>query len=336
MTPSKKPLPAYLLILIDILLTGAALCIFALYHHVLPQMLQGDNITISRPTTAGFATVESSSDSSSSSSAANSIPEDVGSFYDKFASRFSDTVVSTDSSYASPNVSITVSKEVLGSGISTITYHLADVYIADISQFRTGFAGNTYAKGVRDSLTDMDAFYDALLSIAGDYYGNHDDGIVIRNGVVYRSIITQEDVCVLYYDGTMDTISPEDFDIDEVVANGAWQAWTFGPMLLKDGQQTATFNTSSYLTRSHPRTAVGYYEPGHYCFVVIDGRDTGYSSGMTLEQMSELFASLGCQTAYNLDGGKSAMMVYNDVVVNQPDGGGRELSDMVYITEAIQ
>ncbi len=333
MSSSKKPLPAYMLIVIDVLLTGAALCVFALFHHVLPQARKGENITISRPVAA--VTAEPGGQNSASSSA-NAAQETVGSFYEKFADHFSDTVVSTENSYTSPNVSITVHKEVLGSGSSTITYYLADVYIADISLLRTGFAGDTYGKGLRDSLADMDAFYDALLSIAGDYYGNHDDGIVIRNGVVYRSTVTQEDICVLYYDGTMETIAPEDFNIDAVVAKGAWQAWTFGPMLLENGQKTAAFNTSSYLTRSHPRTAIGYYEPGHYCFVVIDGRDTGYSGGMTLAQMSDLFASLGCRAAYNLDGGRSAVMVYNDEVINQPDGGGRELSDMVYIAEEIQ
>ena len=56
----------------------------------------------------------------------------------------------------------------------------------------------------------------------------------------------------------------------------------------------------------NPRSAVGYYEPGHYCFVVIDGRQPGYSKGATLMQLAQLFESLGCKEAYNLDGGKSA------------------------------
>jgi exopolysaccharide biosynthesis protein len=346
----RKQLPTVLLVIIDVIVTGIALCVFALFHHVLPKAMQGENIQIIRPgaIVAAAETQTSLSEEETSVSGQKedttidqtveaSQQETVGSFLTKFAGHFSDTVISTENSYSSPNTSITVSKKVLGSGNSTITYYIADVYIADISLFRTGFAGNTYGKGLRDSLVDMDVFYDALVSVAGDYYGNHDDGVVIRNGVVYRSEKTQEDICVLYYDGTMETFSPGEFDIDRAVANGAWQAWTFGPMLLKgNGEQMTSFNTTSYLTKNHPRTAIGYYEPGHYCFVVIDGRDTGYSSGMTLTQMSGLFASLGCRAAYNLDGGKSAVMVYSDAVVNQPDGGGRELSDCVYIAEAIQ
>jgi exopolysaccharide biosynthesis protein len=347
----RKTIPAFLLVIIDVLVTGAALCVFALFHHVLPMAIQGENIQIVRPGAIVAAAESQSSltDKETSVSSQQAEPaamaqtgetstqEDIGSFLKKFAGHFSDTVISTENTYSSPNASITVSKEVVGSGNSTITYYVADVYISDISLFRTGFAGNTYGKGLRDSLEDMDEYYNALVSVAGDYYGNHDDGVVIRNGVVYRNEMAQEDICVLYYDGTMETLSPGEFDIDQAVAKGAWQAWTFGPMLLKgNGEQMTSFNTSSYLTKNHPRTAIGYYEPGHYCFVVIDGRDTGYSSGMTLTQMSELFASLGCRAAYNLDGGKSAAMVYSDTVVNQPDSGGRELSDCVYIAEAIQ
>jgi exopolysaccharide biosynthesis protein len=347
---TRKPLAAGILIFIDILVTGAALCVFALFHHVLPRAMQGEGIQILRPgTNASAEEAQTSSadneisisgqqeDTATVQTEETSQQEAVDSFLKKFAGHFFDTVITTENTYSSSDASITVSKKVLGIGNSTITYYMADVYIADISLFRTGFAGNTYGKGLRDSLLDMDVFYDALVSVAGDYYGNHDDGVVIRNGVVYRSEVTQEDICVLYYDGTMETFSPGEFDIDQAVLRGAWQAWTFGPMLLNgNGEQMTSFNASSYLTKNHPRTAIGYYEPGHYCFVVIDGRDTGYSSGMTLAQMSGLFASLGCRAAYNLDGGKSAVMVYADDVVNQPDGGGRELSDCVYVEEGIQ
>ncbi len=323
MPTPKKRLPVALLILLDVLATGTALCIFSLFHHVLPQVLKAEGIQI----------VAQESGSASAETVRQDVITDLRV---KFAEHFSDTVITTENSYTSPDVSITVTKDVSGSGSDTITYYVADIYLADVTLLKTGFAQNAYGKGLRDSLTDMDVFYDALLSVGGDYYGNHDDGVVIRNGEVYRSKVTGEDICVLYSDGTMKTFSPQNFDIDEAVAKGAWQAWTFGPMLLDgSGGTMISFNTSAYLKKSHPRTAIGYYEPGHYCFVVIDGRDTGYSKGMTLDQMSQLFASLGCRAAYNLDGGKSAVMVYNNSIVNQPDGGGRDLSDCVYIAESI-
>jgi exopolysaccharide biosynthesis protein len=152
--------------------------------------------------------------------------------------------------------------------------------------------------------------------------------------VVYRAGSTDSDVCVLYSDGTMATYAPDELDIDQIVADGAYQAWTFGPMLLDaDGNPLDSYNTSRRLAGQNPRSGIGYYEPGHYCFVVVDGRDEGYSAGVTMAEFAAIFQDLGCQTAYNLDGGKSAVMTYNDQVVNQPDSGGRTVSDCILIGE---
>jgi exopolysaccharide biosynthesis protein len=66
---------------------------------------------------------------------------------------------------------------------------------------------------------------------------------------------------------------------------------------------------------------------------VVDGRQTGYSSGMTLASLSSLMDELGCSVAYNLDGGKSSVMTFEDAVANQPTEGGREVTDIVYVFE---
>ena len=44
--------------------------------------------------------------------------------------------------------------------------------------------------------------------------------------------------------------------------------------------------------------------------------------------------SLGCTLAYNFDGGKSAVMVWDgDTTVNTPAGGGRNVTDILYIAK---
>ena len=65
----------------------------------------------------------------------------------------------------------------------------------------------------------------------------------------------------------------------------------------------------------------------------MDGRQEGYSTGMTLEELSQLFYDMGCQEAYNLDGGQSAVMAFDGELANQPYGGGRNISDILYIGE---
>ena len=59
----------------------------------------------------------------------------------------------------------------------------------------------------------------------------------------------------------------------------------------------------------------------------------GESAGITLPDLSRLFYDLGCRAAYNLDGGNSSVMVWNNEVINNPSGGGRESSDALLIAE---
>ena len=52
-----------------------------------------------------------------------------------------------------------------------------------------------------------------------------------------------------------------------------------------------------------------------------------------MSEFAEMFAGLGAQVAYNLDGGGSSTMVYRDALVNNPLGKGRErgTSDIIWL-----
>lgn len=354
---------------IDIACAGAALVVFALFHHVLPRQQQSLGIVISNPykterqddgaalpedamlwASAGISDAPSGllsakggrgnggkgssgmnskggSALTEESEAAESETDDTP-ISEKFADKYTDTVVATENSYSSPDISITVTEETWGRS----TYYLADIYVRDITCFQSALARDTYGSGFRDSITDMAALNSALLAVNGDYYGNTNEGVVIRNGVIYRANKTNCDVCVLYYDGSMRVMPGSAFSVEEAIADGAWQAWTFGPALLDtDGGTLSSFASTGRIISANPRTAIGYYEPGHYCMVVVDGR--GESAGITLPDLSQLFHSLGCTAAYNLDGGNSSIMVWNSEIINQPSGGGRESSDALLIAE---
>ena len=364
-------------ILIDLVCTGLALTVFALFHHVLPRQQQSLGIVISNPyqndgdeNNSGLALPEDAvliasagtgdapltiakggrqnnggrqnsggrGNGGSNGKGGSALsedggetaaePEDAAPISGKFAEKYTDTVVVTENSYSSPDISITVTEETLG----RTTYYLADIYVRDITCFQAALAGDTYGSGFRDSIEDMAMLKNALVAVNGDYYGNTSEGVVIRNGVIYRANRTDCDVCVLYYDGTMRVMPGQSFSVEEAVQNGAWQAWTFGPALLDtDGSVLTAFASTGRIISANPRTAIGYYEPGHYCMVVVDGR--GESAGITLPALSQLFYDLGCTAAYNLDGGNSSIMVWKSEVINNPSGGGRESSDALLITE---
>ncbi len=359
----KRIHPAVRNVLADLVLAGLVLVVFALFHHVLPRQQQGIGIQIENPyrnsgsamllaDTAVTSGVRYGSESlsakggrreqqqTSSGKGGSALESGEGTetaaddtdLQEKFAEMYTDTVVRTENSYTSPNVAVTVSRETTDDG--RITYYLADIYLRDITCFRTALARDTFGSGYRDSIANMAALTDALVAVNGDYYGNTGEGVVIRNGVIYRANRTDCDVCVLYYDGSMRVMAGSDFDMEQAIADGAWQAWTFGPSLLDgEGNAITSFDSTRRMTAANPRTAIGCWEPGHYCMVVVDGR--GDSAGITLPELSALFAELGCTAAYNLDGGNSSIMVWSDEVINSPSGGGRESSDALMIVDAV-
>ena len=280
------------------------------------------------------------------------ITMDTQDWHKKFADKFTDQVVSTDTSYTSPNVSVQLSYHQYDTGKldksnsgkhekygTKISYVLADIYVGDITCFQTAFAKDTYGVGYSEKLTDMSARMKSVLAVNGDSYSNNrheDNGTIIRNGVIYRNKQTTEETCVLNWNGTMDIYQPGQVDLQQLVDRGAYQSWIFGPSLLDEsGKAKSTFLTWDYIRESHPRTAIGYYEPGHYCLLLVDGRQKS-SRGMFLDEMAKVFEDLGCKAAYNLDGGHCSFMTIKDQVANNPYKPEHEVEDGIFITEGLQ
>jgi exopolysaccharide biosynthesis protein len=247
----------------------------------------------------------------------------------KFPGKFTTGALEqTENSYKNANISVTIEK-VQRDGA---TYFIADIYVAELKYFRTAFPVNTDKMGGREATDKAAREVKAILAINGAQCVDT-AGTVVHNGETYREQKSSADVLVMNYDGTMQAYSPDEFDVEKIKIESTYQVWTFGPMLLKDGQPMTEFNLPQPIADRNPRTAVGYYEPGHYCFVVVDGRQPGYSDGYTLTQLSQLFADLGCTGAYNLDGGQSSEMAFMGEIVNHPYNGGRSTTDILYVGE---
>lgn len=255
-----------------------------------------------------------------------------GSWREKFSDKFSATPVMTDTSYRDNNVSVDVTRVAVGSGADSIVYFIADIYVSDIRYFGSGMVnGDTTFQATSSPSYYSQAFPNYVLFTNGDFCGYHQQGIIIRNGMIYRQNPSDADQCVLYADGTMKTYGPNQFTVDMAVANGAWQAWCFGPALLDDnGVAKTSFAVQSYFINLQPRTAIGYFEPGHYCLVVVDGRAEGYSRGMTMYELAAVFQNLGCRAAYNLDGGGSSYMYLTGRPMN--NSTNRYVSDFVVLS----
>lgn len=330
---NKKPIHGAVIALFDILGLGAALVIFAYFHHVMPRS-GGDPIrtiatpapvAASEPTPTPKAYLASMLEETPAPQSAQPQATSDSASVGDFSQTFPDKVITGSyRSYNDDNIHINVEQVQR----DKITYYCADIYIRNINYLKAAFADNTFGTGHSEWPSRLAAQNNAIIAINGDYYGARQTGLVIRNGQLFRDAM-RRDVLLLYLDGTMETYSKDDFNLDDAIARGAYQSWAFGPSLL-DAQGQAITTFESRLASENPRCAIGYYAPGHYCFVVVDGRQAD-SEGMTLSELASLMQLLGCKVAYNLDGGATATMVFDGEVINEPAGGGRASSDIIYI-----
>ena len=317
----------------DLLLLGAALCVFSYFHHVRvkppqPQQISKPHASVSENTATPAPTQDA--EPSKGPEMPAETPEPTGLLMGQYADKFSKATIQEEQGYRSENVSVELLTEEMYDSI----VHIADIYVKDITSLRTAVY-NDYSKKYMHTL-DMANAAGAIVAISGDHFYAHIQAGVfaIRNGQLYAEKPNKkQDACILYYDGAMEVYKADEIDLDAIYARDPYQLWYFGPGLLdEDGSAIQEFKST--VRGENPRSAIGYYEPGHYCFVMVEGR-TKDSNGVTLPQLAQIFEDLGCKTAYNLDGGKTSVMTYNGKLVSKLIGSGREVSDIVYIAEPI-
>ncbi len=102
-----------------------------------------------------------------------------------------------------------------------------------------------------------------------------------------------------------------------------------GPQIVRDGAPVfragETF-TSFQLGARAPRTGLGQLADGRIILVAVDGRQPGYSVGMTNFELAQALVRLGAVTAMALDGGGSTTMAFNGALLNRPPGTERPIS----------
>lgn len=248
----------------------------------------------------------------------------------------------TDTSYRSHDIYVTLSDYTYADSVC----HVADFYIRSTDCFQYAFAQdgdpNTYANGLvtglQENMVTMCERTNAVVAINGDFMGGRQIGYVIRDGYPWRTE-PWNDVLALYNDGVCESFTKDEFDVYAAFNRGIRHSFAFGPALVRGGVTNIGW-TSSMLQRKEPRSGFGYFEPGHYCFIAVDGRGMGGSLGMTADEFAGFCGWLGCTEAFNLDGGKTSQLAFCGKIVNLPDGynGDRDslrgMSDIYFIGEA--
>ena len=280
------------------------------------------------PTFSSYLSSPAPRAEAAATSAPASAPE--GLLGNKYAWRFTDEEVITDHTYSTDDVS--VSWDVYRDEktySNPVTFYVADVLVKDVTRLKTAFARGTYDQGGVKTMEAIAKANRCIIAISGDFARWHQNGLIVRNGEVFRKQRISSDLCVLYKNGVMETYEAGKITPDEVLAHDPWQSWHFGPELLDQyGQPKTKFNTG--VAGRNPRSVIGYYEPGHYCLVIVDGRQGKYSGGLNMKELSQLMYALGCVRAYNLDGGATAHMSWQNEVVNSPSKA-RKVHDVICV-----
>ena len=257
------------------------------------------------------------------------------------ATTASETAASvTDTSYTSNLAKINITKTVTGSGSNQVTYFAADLKLQQGTVLASAFAKDSFGENITETTSAIAENNSAVFAINGDYYGFRDTGIVIRNGVAYRDKGAREGLA-FYKDGSAKVYGETTTNADTLVSEGVWQTLSFGPAVVKNSKQVdgidqvevdTNFGNHS-IQGQQPRTAVGIIDEKHFVFVVVDGRSEGYSVGVTMPELAQIMLDLGCETAYNIDGGGSSTMFFNGQLVNNPLGRNQErgTSDILFI-----
>ena len=102
-----------------------------------------------------------------------------------------------------------------------------------------------------------------------------------------------------------------------------------GPVIVRDRgpvfRSFETFGAEQLLPRN-PRTAVGQLADGRILLVVTDGRQPGYSVGMTNFELAQTMVRLGAVRASALDAGGSSTLAFEGELLSRPSDTGGERS----------
>ena len=243
----------------------------------------------------------------------------------------------TKDSYTDSTISVKCWHERINISGKTVTAHFADVVIAHPTQLRTAFAGGQFGNK-RMLASKIAANHNAVVAINGDFYNYNGEGIIIRNGTVYREKPYGTNVLFIDSDGNFSLmLDNKAFDEGYYKKNKIMQTLSFGPAIVENGKKLTNWKGSFSCgpNGDEPRTAIGQIGHLHYILCTVDGR-TGRSPGVTVAELSKIMIDKECMVAYNLDGGQSSVLYFHDKPINLvADGGERTLGDIIYFATAI-
>lgn len=220
-------------------------------------------------------------------------------------------------------------------------YTFSEVKIADPSQFRRFLAGGEYGSGKLIITTEMAQSVNAVVASSGDYYQFRNAGIIVYDGIVRRAANGVADTCYIDYDGNMHFSGVWDYmDVDMaqkfVDENNISFSVAFGPILVNDGKVNYQGEYKlGEVDQCFARAALCQMDDLHYLLATVNN-EAQWQGLPNINKFARRISETGCQKAYALDGGQTAVIAMDGELINNVTFGyQRKISDIIYFGTAI-
>ena len=224
-----------------------------------------------------------------------------------------------------------------------LRWYEAQIYTRDESELFDFFPFDSahytsYGERYKSYADNIAQQHNVVFAINSDYFiyrveRDHEEsydypiGVIIRDGEVLfdrpkkasSTVYPPLDVMALYPDGGVTLHKNATVTAKELLAAGATDALSFGPILVENGEVSP--RSKEFGSTPNPRTAWGIVEPGYYIAVVVESR-TSESKGESCIWLGEKMAELGCTSAINLDGGATSVMMFMGHQINKSGNYG--------------
>ena len=217
---------------------------------------------------------------------------------------------------------------------SITTPRLNTIYIARIDLSNSNIDLMVTPRSGLGTTTSQFLFnYSANLAVNGDesYSPTDPKGLAAAEGDIY-SASSPEPSFFIDQNNDVRFFGPRPGNI--------WDAISGSHTVVRNGQiaqklrdaynpSNGVCSNPTYCSAIHPRTVIGLTGSNQLILMVVDGRQPGYSEGVTLYELANLMLSCNARSAINMDGGGSSTMVRSGVgVLNRPsDGSERQVAN---------
>ncbi len=241
--------------------------------------------------------------------------------------------------YLDETILVLVWQEVEHGGVGTFS----EVFLADGSQLRRKISADRILDLHFETASAFARQTNAVLAFGGDmYYHGRMCGVGVYQRELFRFEPLSCDTCFINSRGDLlfryrGELTSEEEAQRFIEENDVLFSLVFGPVLIDGGQDVTPERYAwGQIDDEYARAALGQLGPLHYLTMNLNCGTHQYYHLFTLRQAADSMIRRGCEKAYALDGGQTAVTILDGQLINPVQfGWERMVSDIIYFATAV-